>query len=54
MQKRWHAKEYKKLSMRINSAGNKEVQSCDSLDGSRIVNLDQLQQFISELSVHNI
>ena len=52
MQKRWHAKKYKQLSMRRNSAGNKEVQSCDSLDGSRIVNLDHLQQFISELSVH--
>ena len=38
--------------MRRNSAGDKEVQSCDSLDGSRIVKLDHLQQFISELSVH--
>ncbi len=52
MQKRWHASKYQKLSIRKNSADIEDGQNSGSLDGSQIVNLDQLKQFISELSVH--
>jgi len=50
MQKRWHASKYKKFSERRNTADSENVH--DPLDGSRIINLDQLKQFVSELSMH--
>ena len=59
MQKRWHAEKYKKLSAkrfspsRSNDDSNPlDLPSSNPLDGSRIVNLNQLQNFITELSAH--
>ena len=50
MQKRWHASKYKKAK----HVRPTDQLSCDQLKGSRIINLDQLQKYISELTTHAV
>ena len=40
--------------MHRNSADSEDVQNSGFLEGSQIRNFDQLNQFISELSVHSV
>ena len=46
MQKRWHASKHKKAK----NVRPTEQLSCDQLKGSRIINLDQLQKYVGELT----
>ena len=50
MQKRWHASKYKKAK----NVRPTEQLSCDQCKGSRIINLDQLQKCIGELTTHAV
>ena len=50
MQNRWHTSKYKKAK----NVRPTEQLSCDQLKGSRIINLDQLQKYIGELTTHAV
>ncbi len=50
MQRRWSAAKYREK--KVKSQAHSSTENCDKLEGSRIINLDKLQQYVNELTTH--
>ncbi len=50
MQRRWSAAKYREK--KVKSEAHLSTENCDKLEGSRIINLDKLQQYVNELTTH--
>lgn len=50
MQRRWSAAKYREK--KVKSQAHPSTENCDKLEGSRIINLDKLQQYVNELTTH--
>ena len=53
MQRRWHAEKYKKSQQHTYTRKKSRQHTDTNLHGSRIVNLDKLQEFVGQLTTHS-
>jgi len=52
MQKRWSASKYREMKAKRQAHSSQEHD--DKFEGSRIINIDKLQQYVGELTDHTI